>query len=163
MLALGLMLIVGNTMATVPPQPAELPLQYQLSEVTISILHQPGHGIPGGYELTISGDGSVSYLQTEGDKPIETNLQLSTEQLMELINRFYQIHFFELADTYSVTKEVVLKDKSTVATIATKMADSGSTRLCIQLGDYKKCVTIVNNRPEGAADIVKTMGDLLLK
>jgi hypothetical protein len=82
---------------------------------------------------------------------------------MELINRFYQIHFFELTDSYTEKYMVILKDKSTVATIATKMADSGSTRLCIQLADYKKCVTIVNNRPEGAADIVKTMGDLLLK
>jgi hypothetical protein len=150
-------------MATAPSQPEKPPLQYQLSEVTISVLHQTGHGMPGGYELTIKGSGSVSHLQTKDDKPIETNLQLSTEQLMELINRFYQIHFFELADTYSVTKEVVLKDKSTVATIATKMADSGSTRLCIQLADYKKCVTIVNNRPEGAADIVKTIEDSLLK
>jgi hypothetical protein len=150
-------------MATVPPQLAKPPLQYQLSEVTISVLHQTGHGIPGGYELTIRGDGSGSLHQIKNDKPIETNTLLSTEQLMELINRFYQIHFFELTDSYTEKYMVILKDKSTVATIATKMADSGSTRLCIQLADYKKCVTIVNNRPEGAADIVKTMGDLLLK
>jgi hypothetical protein len=150
-------------MATVPPQPTEPPPQYQLSEVTISVLHQTGHGIPGGYELTIAGDGSGSHRQIKDDKPIETNTQLSSEQLMELINRFYQIHFFDLADSYIVKTEVILKDKATIATIATKMADSGSTMLCIQLADYKKCVTIVGNRPGEVSDLVKTIESLLIK
>ncbi len=160
-LVLGLFFMTGNSMAI--SGQTKPPLQYELSQVTISIRHQTSRGIPGGYELTIRGDGNGSYLQEKAGKPIKTDLQLSTEQLLEIINGFYHIHFFDLADRYSVRKQVVLKNKTTLATLATKMVDMDGTKLCIQLADYKKCVTIIDNQPSEADQLVKTIEDLFDK
>lgn len=163
LLVLALTLIAGNTMATVPPQPEGPPLQYQLSQVTISVLHQTGHGLPGGYEITVNGDGKGVYLEKNGDKPVKSTMQISTEQLMELVNSFYQAHFFELADSYSVKMQVMLRDDGSVATLGTKLVDMGGTKACIQLADYKKCVTIVDNQPGAAVQIVGAIKGLFAK
>jgi hypothetical protein len=54
-------------------------------------LHQPGAGIPGGYQITISGDGYSFYSQNSKVKQAFTVLN---ETLLELVNDFYKIHFF---------------------------------------------------------------------
>lgn len=161
LLVLGLTLMTGNAMA-ISGQP-EPPLQYQLSQVTISIRHQTSRGIPGGYEITIGGDGSCSYIQKKAAKPLITDLQLSTEQLLKLINTFYQIHFFELADTYSVRKQVILRDDSTVATGFRKLVDMGGTKVCIRIADYNKCITVVDDQPGAVAQLVKTIDGMFVK
>ena len=139
---------------------SDLPTQYPLKEVLISILHQTSRGIPGGYQITISGDGSSSYsLNGEAQQALSVDKKI----LMELVNSFYQIHFFELVDTYSVKKQVVLKDGATVATVAKKMVDISSKRLCIQLADFEKCVTIIDEQPAEAAQLVKKIEALFVK
>jgi hypothetical protein len=155
LITLGMTLMTNKLSAN-----SELPLQYPLTAITISILHQTGHGIPGGYQITISGDGSSFYSRNgETQQP----LSVDKKTLLELVNGFYQIHFFELADTYAVKKQVVLKDGTTVATIATKMVDVSSKQLCIQLADFKKCVTIIDEQPAVAAQLVKKIEALFVK
>lgn len=134
------------------------PAQYPLAEVAISILHQTGHGIPGGYEIAIQGDGNGFYLQNA----LKTELQISSGTLLELLNDFYRIHFFELADTYQVKKQVLLRDNTLVASTAMKMADISSKKLCIQLADYQKCVTIVNDQPAEAAQLITKIERLFI-
>ncbi len=161
LLAVSLISMANNTMAS--SAQTEPPLQYQLSQVTITIRHQTSRNIPGGYELSVSGDGTGSYLQNKSGKPETTYLQVSKEQLLELINTFYQIHFFELADTYSVRKQVILRDGSTVATGFRKLVDMGGTKVCIRIADYNKCITVVENQPSAVAQLVKTIEDMLIK
>jgi len=86
-------------MATNLSASSELPLQYSLKDVTISILHQPGQGIPKGYQVVIEGDGNSFYTHNNGPKQ---TLSVEKKTVLELINDFYQSHFFELADTYTV-------------------------------------------------------------
>jgi len=154
LITLGMSLMANNLSAN-----PDLPLQFPLKEILISIVHQTGHGIPGGYEITISGVGNSFYSRSGAPKLAQS---VDKKTILELVNDFYQIHFFELADTYSVKKLVVLKDDTTLATIATKMIDTGSKRLCIQLADYKKCVTIVDNQPVEAAQLVKKIEGLFV-
>jgi len=155
LITLGMTLMTNKLSAN-----SELPLQYPLTAITISILHQTGHGIPGAYHITISGDGSSFYSLNGGT---QQPLSVDKKTLLELVNGFYQIHFFELADTYAVKKQVVLKDGTTVATIATKMVDVSSKQLCIQLADFKKCVTIIDEQPAVAAQLVKKIEALFVK
>ena len=140
---------------------ANLPLQYPLAQVSISIDHQTGRGIPGGYRIAIEGSGNGSY-RSDSTETLQTDLAISSNTLLSLLNEFYRIHFFELADTYGVKKQMVLLDKATLATIATKMPDSGSKRLCIQLADYKKCVTIVDDQPAEAARLAQKIEGLFV-
>jgi len=154
---LGMSLTSNNLSAN--PHLSRLPAQYPLKKITISILHQPGAGIPGGYQITLNGDGNSFYSQSSKEKQA---LSIPKETLLELVNDFYKIHFFELPDTYAVKKQVVLKDNTTVATVVTKQVDVSSKKLCIQLRTYKKCVTIVDNQPVEAAELVKKIEGLFL-
>ena len=161
LLVLGLTLIAGNAMAD--SGQTKPPLQYELSQVTISIRHQTSRGIPGGYEIMVSGDGAGSYVQNKAGKSATTNLRVSKEQLLELINAFYKIHFFELADTYSVRRRVILRDGSTVVTGLRKLVDMGGTKVCIRIADYNKCITVVDNQPVAVANLVKTIETMFIK
>lgn len=138
------------------------PLQYPLTQVAISILHQTSRGIPGGYEIAIHGNGNGFYLQNADANPVKIELQISSDTLINLLNNFYLIHFFELADTYQVKKQVVIRDNTLIATTASKMADVSSKRLCIQLADYKKCVTIINGQPAEAAQLITKIEKLFI-
>ncbi|MDD2760825.1 MAG: hypothetical protein PHH11_11090 [Methylomonas sp.] len=150
------LLLMGVTAMSNPAQAADAkpmpPAQYPLAEVSISILHQTGHGIPGGYEIAIHGNGN-GYKQNTDANPVKIETYISNEILLELLNDFYRIHFFELGDTYLVKKQVLLRDNALVATTALKMADVSSKKLCIQLADYKKCVTIVGDQPVEASQL----------
>lgn len=144
---LGINLMV-NTVSANP----NLPLTYALKDITISILHQTAHGIPGGYQVTLNGNGNSFYsLNGETQQP----LAVDNKALLELVNGFYQIHFFELADTYSIKKQVLLKDDTTVVSVAGKILDSANHKVCIHLADYQKCITVINNQPAEVAQLVK--------
>jgi hypothetical protein len=161
LLVLGLTLITGNAMAD--SGQTKPPLQYELSQVTISIRHQTSRGIPGGYKIIVSGDGTGSYVRNKAGKSVTTNLKITKEQLLELINVFYRIHFFELADSYSVRRRVILRDGSTVVTGLRKLVDMGGAKVCIRIADYQKCITMVDNQPVAVADLVKTIETMVIK
>ncbi|MCK9606104.1 MAG: hypothetical protein M0R33_06585 [Methylomonas sp.] len=132
------------------PRPPE---QYRLADVSITIRHQTSRGIPGGYQIALHGDGTA-YLQNTDANPVKTELHNSTAAIIELLNDFYRIHFFDLADTYAKKKQVLLRDDGLVATTVMKMADVDSKKLCVQLADYQKCVTIINNEPAEASQLI---------
>ena len=157
LMMLGMSLTSSNLSAKSHLSP--LPAQYPLKKVTISLSHQSGAGMPGSYQITINGDGNSFFIQNSKEKQAFT---VPKETLLELVNDFYKIHFFELPDTYAVKKRVVFKDNTTVATVVTKQAGVSSKKLCIQLRSYKKCVAIVDNQPVEAAELVKKIEELFL-
>lgn len=136
----------------------DLPLQYALNSVTISLLHQTAHGMAGSYQITLRGDGNSTFSRNNKTQLI---LTIDKKNWLELINEFYRIHFFELSDTYNVKQQVLLKEEHTLATIATKMVDTDSKLLCIQIADYKKCITIVDKQPIATAQLVKMLEKLM--
>ncbi|MEQ1600450.1 MAG: hypothetical protein ABL885_01645 [Methylophilaceae bacterium] len=147
-----------NLMTPSQAASADLPLHYPLNAVSISLLQQTAHGIAGGYQITLRGDGNNIYSCNGKTQQVPT---IDKKALLDLINEFYELHFFELADSYSVKKQLLLNDDNTLATIATKMLDTGSKQLCIQLAEYKKCITIINNQPAVAAQLVKKIEALV--
>lgn len=154
LITLGMSMVPNSLLAN-----PDLPSTYPLKNVIISILHQTSHSIPGGYQVTLSGDGNSFYSRNgEHQQPLAVDKNI----LLELVNDFYQIHFFELADTYSVKKQVILKDDSTVASIAMKLLDTTNHKVCIQLADYQKCITVINYQPTEAAQLVKKIEGLFI-
>ena len=97
------------------------------------------------------------------DKHEKTVLVLQNETLVELLNDFYRIHFFELADTYTVKRQVILQDRNKIATVIRKMVDMSSQRLCIGIAEYGKCVTIMDGQPQEASQLVKRLRHCLAK
>ncbi|MEQ1619984.1 MAG: hypothetical protein ABL919_01165 [Methylococcales bacterium] len=149
------MIIISNDLLANPP----LPSQYPLNKIKISILHKTPPGIPGGYQITINGSGNSFYIQDSQEKQA---LNVSKETLLELVNDFYTIHFFELPDTYAVKKQVILKNNATLATVVTKLTKQSNKMMCIQLRSFKKCLTIVDNQPNEAAQLVNKIEGLFL-
>jgi hypothetical protein len=137
---------------------SHLPAQYPLKKVLITLSSQPGKDNPENYQVAISGNGDSFFSQN--NKPKQP-LSITSDTVLELLNDFYAIHFFEIADTFTVKKQVMLKDNKIVTTVVKKESDMNSKRICIQLRSYKKCVTVVDNQPLTVAQIVSKIEILL--
>jgi hypothetical protein len=137
---------------------SHLPAQYPLKKVLITLSSQPGKDNPENYQVAISGNGDSFFSQN--NKPKQP-LSITSDTVLELLNDFYAIHFFEIADTFTVKKQVMLKDNKIVTTVVKKESDMNSKRICIQLRSYKKCVTVVDNQPLAVAQIVSKIETLL--
>jgi len=146
------MFLMGSVMAGDQSSgQSDPPKQYQLEDVRITILHQTGHRLPGGYKISISGDGKGTYVS---DKEGEKKLDVKNETLLELLNDFYRIHFFELQDTWTVKKQVALLDDNSIFISPRRLVDVSSKRICIEIENYKKCVTIVENQPVEVGNLI---------
>jgi hypothetical protein len=137
---------------------SHLPAQYPLKKVLITLSSQPGKDNPENYQVAISGNGDSFFSQN--NKPKQP-LSITSDTVLELLNDFYASHFFEIADTFTVKKQVMLKDNKIVTTVVKKESDMNSKRICIQLRSYKKCVTVVDNQPLAVAQIVSKIEILL--
>ena len=149
----GVLMALISTFNHAKAEDSAPPTQYPLSEVAISIRQQAARGIAG-YEIGISGDGNSFYQQNSAANPPRIERRFSNPVLIGLLNDFYRIHFFELADSYQLTKQVVLRDDGMVATAASKRVDAAGKVLCVQLADYRKCVTLFNDQPPQVAQLI---------
>ena len=136
------------------------PPRYPLAQVTISLSRPPGRAPGGASRITISGDGRVSATHGRDTEPRSSARTLSAEKLIDLLNAFYRVHFFEMVDSHGVDRTVQLGPAGMVETLATKWMDRGGKRLCVELGDYRKCVTIVQGRPVEAARLAERIEGL---
>lgn len=151
-------LLITSLMSNTLLAGSHLPAQYLLKKVLITLSSQPGKDNPENYQVAISGNGDSFFSQN--NKPKQP-LSITSDTVLELLNDFYAIHFFEIADTFTVKKQVMLKDNKIVTTVVKKESDMNSKRICIQLRSYKKCVTVVDNQPLAVAQIVSKIEILL--
>ena len=150
-LTMLLSLITHNTLAS-----THIPAQYPLKKITITVIHPVKRNTPESYTISIKANGNSFLARANQEKQA---LTVSNDALLDLVNDFYTIHFFELADNYAVKKQVLLKEGNMVTTVISKQANADGDKLCIQLRTFKKCVTIVEGHPIGAAQIVKKIED----
>ena len=146
--------ISGNLLASTH---FPLPAQYPLEKVSIIISSQSGEDNSKNYQISINGNGNSFFSQNKEKQP----LNITNDTLLELLNDFYAIHFFEIADTFTVKKQVILKNNKTVTTLIKKESKTSSKRVCIQLRSYKKCVTIIDNQPSAVDQIANKIETLL--
>ena len=152
-MTLGMLLMANHVSAT-----SDVPTEYSLETVSIAISHKTGRGIAGGYEIAINGSGSSFFIRHDMQKK---TIFVDKATLLGLLNDLYKFHYFELPDTYTIKKKVILKDAATLATVATKMIDMGSKRICVQLADYNKCLTVVDNQPADIASLISKIEKLV--
>lgn len=157
----GVIMMANHVMAGEgSPERSELPATYQLEDVRISVLHQTGHRLPGSYTIQIRGDGQATQ---EIDQQATTELTLPDETLVDLLKDFYRIHFFELQDTYTIKKQIALLEDRSIVTSGYRLVDMSSQRLCLAIGGYEKCVTIMDEQPLAASQLVKKIEALFTK
>ena len=149
--------LICNTILASPYIPS-LPAQYPLNRILITISSQSGKDNSENYKISINGNGASFFNKNNKEKQ---SVSVTNERLLEFLNDFYVIHFFEIADTFTVKKQVMLKDNKIVTTIVKKESSTNSKRICIQLRSYKKCVTAVENQPLAVAQIVNKIEKLL--
>lgn len=148
--------LICNTILASPYIPS-LPAQYPLNRILITISSQSGKDNSENYKISINGNGASFFNKNNKEKQ---SVSVTNERLLEFLNDFYVIHFFEIADTFTVKKQVMLKDNKIVTTIVKKESSTNSKRICIQLRSYKKCVTVVENQPLAVAQIVNKIEKL---
>ncbi|OAI08742.1 hypothetical protein [Methylomonas methanica] len=146
----------SDTVMAKPYSPV-LPTQFPLKKIQITISSQSNKENAERYQISLNGNGNSYFSKNNEKQP----LNIANDTLIELLNDFYAVHFFEISDTFNVKKKVVLKDNETVTTIVNKEPAIESKKVCVQLRAYKKCLSIVDNQPLGISQIVNKIETLI--
>jgi len=140
------------------PYSSILPAQFPVKKILITVSSQPTSGNADIYHVSLKGDGNSFLVKNNEKQP----LKISTDTLIELLNDFYSVHFFEIPDTFHIKKKAVLKDNGIVTTIVNKeLAATDSKKVCVQLREYKKCVSVIDKQPAGISQIVNKIETLI--
>ncbi|AMK77057.1 MULTISPECIES: hypothetical protein [Methylomonas] len=138
------------------PHSLVLPTQFPLKKIQITVSSQSNKENAERYQISINGNGNSYFIKNNQQQP----LNVTNDTLIELLNDFYAVHFFEISDTFNVKKKVVLKDSQTVTTIVNKEPAIESKKVCVQLRYYKKCLSVIDNQPLGVSQIVNKIETL---
>lgn len=145
-----LCLIGGSTMAAERSFTAGgPPLNYRLDELSVRLLRQPGHGLPG-LRVSLAGTGAA-LLERDGQK---RHFSYPVKDLLALVNELYRIRFFELPTTYATKYSVFIKEDGLLGTQGLRMSDASSTRVCFAVAGYEKCVSYGADGPRELEEIV---------
>lgn len=139
------------------PYSSVLPTQFPIKKVLITVSSQTGNKNTESYRISLNGNGN-SYFSKNNEKQA---IKVSNDTLIELLNDFYAVHFFEISDTFNVKKRVVIKDNQTVTTIVNKEPAIESKKICVQLRAYKKCLSVIDNQPLGVSQIINKIETLI--
>ena len=118
------------------------PLNYHIDNVSIHLTRQPVR-TDSIQSVSLSGNGNAT-IERGGNF---ARFAYPTGDLLNLLNEFYRIRFFDLPVKYTTRYFVFLKDDGTVAMSALRMSDAASTRLCVVIEEYEKCVTFGRDGP----------------
>lgn len=148
--------VMASASASEPaPGVARPPATYSLSDVSVLLERQYGHGQPTAV-LTLAGVGPSS-LQRAGQ--VRT-FAASPQQVADTINALHQVRFFELPARFQGPTSVVVTPDGQVQTKFIRLLDAGGTKLCFKLPTYEKCVAFAGNSPPLLDDLVlRLLGD----
>lgn len=156
-IAATFLLVMFSTTSNAMDSSMTPPERYPLENVQVTIQKTMGHGLPGSYIIRLIG-GKAAIKTLNNASPIEVSL--SEQAFLQILNEFYKIHFFEFSDTYTKQTSVVLLDNDTVQTTYGKLMDTGSRQVCIEIKDYKKCITTTNDQPESLITLFQKIEQL---
>jgi hypothetical protein len=139
------------------PYSSVLPTQFPIKKILITVSSQPGNKNTESYHISLNGNGNSYFSKNDEKQP----LKVTNDTLIELLNDFYAVHFFEISDTFHVKKKVVLKDNQTVTTVINKEPVTDSKKVCVQLRAYKRCLSVIDNQPLGISQIVNKIETLI--
>lgn len=76
-----------------------------------------------------------------------TRFSYSKQDLLNLVNEFCKMRFFELRSEYTAEYSVVQKEDGHLATMISSMDDEPSTSVCVFIKEYKKCIIYSRKGP----------------
>jgi hypothetical protein len=80
---------------------------------------------------------------------------VANQDLLNLMNELYRMHFFELPSDYTAEYSVVQKEDGILATMISSMNDEPSTSVCVSIREYKKCVAYGRKGPLELENLVE--------
>lgn len=63
------------------------------------------------------------------------------DRVIALLNQLYAMHFFGMPERSGTRYSVYLREDGRVATRASKPADRPTVEVCVEIGEFKRCVT----------------------
>jgi len=151
-----LSILFSNTVIAKPYSPI-LPTQFKIKHVSITISTQSSNKNSDSHHISLNGNGDSYFIKNNQKQPIN----ITSEMLIDLLNDFYAVHFFEISDTFNIKKNVIMKDDKTLTTLVSKESTIESKKVCVQLRHYKKCISVVDNQPFGVSQIVNKVESLM--
>ena len=121
---------------------------YPLSSVEVRLVRTPHGGCLGPcvqYAITVNGDGAVEYSGV-GLVDGTRRRNVSSDEVVALVNEFLHARFFDALDTY-VTTRVLVRKGDQVMLYGSVGADYPQTDLTLRIGDRQKTVTLYNDFP----------------
>jgi hypothetical protein len=133
------------------------PSGYHIDNVSIRLVLHPGRGGKAIRSLSMSGNGDAT-VKRDGKL---VQFSYPRDFFLNLLNEFYRIRFFDLPETYTTRYSIFLKDDGTVAMSALQMPDVPSTRVCVVIDEYEKCVTFGRDGPFELKSITKKLLEVI--
>lgn len=118
------------------------PSTYRFDEVRVCITQHAGSPAFSNRRISLSAEGGI--ILRDG---AIVQLPFTKQDLLNIVNGFYKIRFFELPSDYTARYSVVQKDNDILSTMIWRMEDEPSTSVCIFIKEYKKCVTYSQKGP----------------
>jgi hypothetical protein len=135
------------------------PYEYSLSDVVIT-LEDSGGWLPG-YAFRIHGDGRIVLVSWgRRPRPEELEVQVDPDRVFALVERFYDIDFFNLRDDYSTVMDPNLEDDGTVKVYFGMVTCISTKVLTLEIGGYRKDVSVRYGEPKGLRQLVNEVETL---
>lgn len=149
-LLLAILCLIGTVAMAHDTQP-QPPAQYRLEDVTIlAVRHVAGPAVSS-EQATLPGKGQATL--ERGTQRMR--FQCPAKELQDLLSGFYRVNFFDHPEDMLAQYSVVQRADGTVISGVLHLMDAPSTKLCLTLGGYRKCVTFGPHGPEELAELAR--------
>lgn len=148
---LTLMATTAMCQANAPADPAlPFPEQYRLSDATVQITRKPNPRSTSAHDLLLTGQGKLVL------KDLQKHRQLAFPEadFVQVLDSLYRLRFLELPTNLMARHGVGVDTQGIVRMRVVKQTDAAWTRVCLSVGDARKCVTFADDSPEELSKLV---------
>ena len=143
LLVRGAVLAVGLSMGVAAMAADAAPAgPYRIGDIGVTVNVQPGHGLPV-RRLSLAAEGD-SVLEVGGKAQ---RFAYPAADLLAAVNVLQRLRFFEMPDQLAPLRRLSQGPDGRIYTQLTRMSDTGTVTLCVQLADFRKCVSYQQDAP----------------
>ena len=117
------------------------PATYKLADVTIRI-ERGYHAYTTKYEdsVTLSGTGTCDVKQNDSGTKLKKEFRLDRHIVQALLRELYDLHFFDLKDSYTTRPQLVFDDDGGVETRVSIINHQFETQVTVSIGAFSKSI-----------------------
>jgi hypothetical protein len=139
----------------------------KLENVEIILVRHSGYGgFAGPDSLVISGNGRATLVRRKFVGPqsrpevSRQSANIPAEAFVELVNRFYEVRYFQLDSTYTDGAWMHLEDSNRVQVYGMSISDAGKVELTMRLGKFQKRIEFIPMPQYCPAYVLGLMGSV---